>query len=380
MATSVKISTRIRNWLKRYERPISSISLVGGFVFDAVTLRHVDAFWENIWVVGHLLIVGICIVLLNRANSKMSNNEDVPNIHAIASTRATDPGTYHFWLVNILQFFFGGILSTYLVFYFRSGSIAVDWPFLLILALAFWANESFKKHYVRMSLQITLFYMSILAFAIFIIPVLIHQIGTWVFILSGIVSLVVIYFFLRIIKFFAPYSFSRERGVTLFLIGIVFVIVNVLYITNIIPPIPLSLKDAGVYHSLIKNKEGDYVVTAEPWSWKNLLTFYDDIHLTADQNVYVYASVYAPSFLNTTIVHHYEWYDDATSTWIDKGSIPISIVGGRENGFRTYSYKTHPSPGQWKVSVETQNGLVIGMVQFNVVDSEAGNLDTVVLK
>jgi hypothetical protein len=43
---------KIRNWYGRYERPISSLSLVGGFIFGAVTLKRVDLFWENIWVVG----------------------------------------------------------------------------------------------------------------------------------------------------------------------------------------------------------------------------------------------------------------------------------------------------------------------------------------
>ena len=50
----------------RYERPISSASLVGGFVFDALTLRRVDTFWENFWVVVHLVVVAACIVLVNR--------------------------------------------------------------------------------------------------------------------------------------------------------------------------------------------------------------------------------------------------------------------------------------------------------------------------
>jgi len=133
MSRKLVIVHHVRNWYARFERPISSISLVGGFVFDALTLKRVDTLWENVWVIGHIVIIGICIIL----------------VHAIKNHEGDEgnPAKVHFWLVNMLQFFFGGILSTYLVFYFRSGDISVSWPFILILAIAFWANEAFCSIY-----------------------------------------------------------------------------------------------------------------------------------------------------------------------------------------------------------------------------------------
>ena len=47
--------------------------------------------------------------------------------------------------MNLLQLFFGGLLSTLLVFYFRSGSLSASWPFLLVLGVAFAANESLRE-------------------------------------------------------------------------------------------------------------------------------------------------------------------------------------------------------------------------------------------
>ena len=55
----------IRNFYGRFDRPISSISLVGGFVFDALTLKRLDTLWENLWILGHLLVVGIFITLIH---------------------------------------------------------------------------------------------------------------------------------------------------------------------------------------------------------------------------------------------------------------------------------------------------------------------------
>src|SRR6185369_10909742 len=144
-----KIS-KLKNWYGKYERPISSLSLVGGFVFDALTLKRVDLLFENLWVIGHLVIIAVCMVIVH---AMQKNEGDESN-----------PSKAHFWLVNIIQFVFGGVLSTYLVFYFRSSDISVSWPFLLILALCFWANESLKRQFVRLSFQVALLFLSFFSF------------------------------------------------------------------------------------------------------------------------------------------------------------------------------------------------------------------------
>ena len=160
----------IRNFYGKFERPISSLSLVAGFVFDALTLKRVDTLWENVWILGHLLIIGIFITLIHLSENEGGNEKN--------------PKKAHFWYVNILQFFFGGILSTYLVFYFRSADIFVTWPFIALLVGAFIANESLKRHYIRLSFQISLFFLSIYSFAIFLVPVVLHKIGDGIFLLS----------------------------------------------------------------------------------------------------------------------------------------------------------------------------------------------------
>lgn len=88
-----------RDWYGRFERPISSLSLIAGFVFDAFTLKRVDTLWENSWIVGHLIIVGVFIALIHLKENEVGDEEN--------------PDKAHFWFVNILQFFLGGFRSNY---------------------------------------------------------------------------------------------------------------------------------------------------------------------------------------------------------------------------------------------------------------------------
>lgn len=347
-----KLFTRVRNWYGRYERPISSLSLIGGFVFDALALQRVDMFWENFWVVVHLLIVGTCIVLINRNDLGVGDEKN--------------PSKVHFWLVNILQFFFGGLLSTYLVFYFRSSDIFVEWPFILILALAFWANESLKRSYVRLSFQIILFYLSLFAFAIFLVPVLVHDIGPGVFLLSGIFSLIAMAGFLWILAHFSREKVNKNKKAVIAWVALVFILVNILYFNNLIPPIPFSLKDSGVYHSIIRDENGDYVVTSEQTNWWNFFTLYKDFHANQNDNAYVYSAVFSPPSFNTTIVHDWQYYDPVKKAWVDEEKIALGVIGGRDGGFRTWSVRNGLYPGHWRVNVETENGQTIGTVRFNI--------------
>jgi hypothetical protein len=348
-----KFITHARNWYGRFERPISSLSLVGGFVFDALTLQRVDAFWDNVWVIAHLAIVGVCIILIHRNELVIGDEKD--------------PAKMHFWFVNVMQFFFGGILSTYLVFYFRSGDILVEWPFILMLALAFWANESFKRAYIRLSFQIVLFYLSIFAFAIFLVPVIVHDIGPAVFLLSGIFSLAAMAGFLWVLARFARGKVGKNKNLIGAWIAVVFIAVNVLYFNNLIPPIPLSIKDSGVYHSIAKDVSGDYIVTSEEMSWWNFFTLYKDFHASTTDSVYVYSAVFSPPAFNMNIIHDWQYYDPTAKVWTDEEKIALSVTGGREEGFRTWSVKNGLAPGHWRVNVQTETGQTIGTVRFNIV-------------
>src|SRR3989344_4919190 len=274
----------IRNFYGRFERPISSFFLVFGFILDALTLRRVDRLWENLWIIGYLLVIGIFITLIHVKEKEIESGEN--------SNKA------HFWYVNILQFAFGGIFSAYLVLYFRSADIMAAWPFITLLIITFIANEFLKQHYIRLSFQISLFFLSIYFFIIFLVPIIIHQIGAWVFLLSGLISLIFIIIFLKILFYFIKDKFPESKKLVMSLIFGIFIFINFLYFTNLIPPIPLSLKDAGVYHSIEKNKDGNYIATYEDRGFRDYFKLYTDFKHNIGTPIYAFSAIFSPKNLN----------------------------------------------------------------------------------
>lgn len=342
----------VRNFYGRYERPISSVSLILGFVFDAITLKRVDTLFESLWILGHLVVIGIFIILIHVKESEEGSEKN--------------PSKAHFWYVNILQFFFGGILSTYLVFYFRSVDIFATWPFIALLLVAFIANESLKRHYIRLNFQISLLFLSIYSFMIYIIPVLLHKIGAGVFLLSGIASLVIISLFNSFLFHLTKDKFNKSKKAVNSIIFSIFILVNFLYFTNLIPPIPLSLKDTGTYHSIQKNSNGSYTTTHEDYSWTRYFKLYPNFKTTAGSPVYVFSAIFSPKNLNLTIVHEWQHYDEKKSKWVTESEISLSVVGGREGGFRTFSTRSNIASGKWRVNIKTQSGQVIGSERFDM--------------
>jgi hypothetical protein len=326
------------------------VSLAFGFVVDALTLQRIDAWRENLWVAGNLFLVGVCIIVLNR--------------------KIGDKG--HFWFSNIIQFSFGALLGSVFIFYFRSAALTASWPFLLLLLGAMLANEFFQKKYERLAFQLSFFYFSLFSFCIFLVPLVAKEIGPSIFVLSGGVSLFILWVYIFVLHHFVRERFLESRTNIWVLVTAIFIGINALYFANLIPPIPLSMKDSGVYHSIIKDEKGDYVVLGEPRGWDKYFALGEKVHWQSGETLYVYTAIFSPGSLNTDIVHDWQYREDSPSgeEWISVTRTPLHLAGGRSGGFRTYSGKSNFFPGFWRVDVETPYGQLIGRINFEVVLAE----------
>ncbi len=149
--------------------------------------------------------------------------------------------------------------------------------------------------------------------------------------------------------------------------AVIALLVNVFYFARVFPPLPLVLTDAGVYHDA-RRVNGDVQVAAEeiPARWRDLFGSYPVMHIQPKAKLYAYSAVFAPHGLSAVIQHEWQWLNPAGSDWTTQQRINVSIQGGRENGYRFFTFKTAPRPGQWRVNIETSDGRMIGRVRFSV--------------
>jgi len=202
--------------------------------------------------------------------------------------------------------------------------------------------------------------------------VIFHRIGWDIFLASGAISLVVLYLFLLLLKFITKEKFAKSKKMLILSIAGIYLATNILYFANLIPPIPLSLKEAGIYHSIYRNSSGQYVVEGEAKGLLSYFSLHDDIHIVKGDTVYAHSAIFSPAMFNNNIVHVWQKYDGTSKQWITIYQVNLFTTGGREGGYRTYSYVKNITPGEWRVNVETSDHKIIGRLRFNVtyVDSE----------
>ncbi len=350
------VVSKLKNFYHRYERHIGTLTIVIGFVFDNLTLRNASINTQTQVFLLYLVLSAVSILFLHFLESKDGRKEKSE--------------TLYFWVFLLMQFSIGALFSMFFVFYSRGFALSASWPFLLLLFANLVGNELFKKYYTRLSLQVSLFFLGIFSFFIYYIPVILHEMSDKVFIYSGLASLLSWFIFMRLLDLVSFKKTNKSRIRIIIGVLSVYVLINIFYFTNLIPPVPLVMKDGGVYHNFSINDQGDYIVYHEPTTlWENLLNEYPVYHRVFGESVYVVTSVYAPSELGTQIIHDWQYYDTASKKWISASKIVVPIVGGREGGYRFYSLKQNLTAGNWRVDVETLRGQNISRIKFEIVDA-----------
>lgn len=345
----------IKTWLAKYERYLSPVALFGGFIFDNLTLRRVDLWAENLVIIIYLSVALTCIIFINTHEAGWFRHRFFvkgPN-----------------WAAYLLQFVFGGLFSAFLIFYLRSASFVASWLFLLFLIAVLVVNEFLRERYQRLIMQLSIFFIALFSYSVFALPLLLRQIGAEIFILSGFLSLGLMVLIIFSLHRIMPERIRRSKDFLVVSIGGIYIAFHFLYLANIIPPIPLALKDSGIYHSVAR-LGSDYTVSLEPSAWYNFFKDYDTVfHWQPGQPVYCFSAIFAPAEIGTDIYHRWSFYDNGVGKWTEKDRLGFSIVGGRDNGYRGYSLKYGIQPGKWRVDVITERGQILGRLNFKIIET-----------
>ncbi|HES59561.1 MAG: DUF2914 domain-containing protein [Calditrichaceae bacterium] len=351
-----KLGQRTTLFYKNYKRFLPVASFTAGFTWDSVTLTRIDLWSDNLILLAYITLLGGMLILVNFINDGVISKKWILN--------------YQNWYPMGIQFFLGGLFSSYVVFYFKSAALTKNWLFLGFLIIILIGNEFIENRLTNLKLQFILYFLATFSFFIFFIPVLLKVMNTFVFILSGIISLGwVIGLLYFIINKSGKRTFDEFKKMTIIIISIFFLL-NVLYFLNWIPPVPLSLKDAGIYHYVSRIEEG-YQVIFEKGPWYHIWKSSDnDFHYHPGDTVYCYAAVFAPTELNKKIIHQWQIFDEQTDEWKTTDRLSYKISGGRDGGYRGYSYKKNMQNGEWRINVITKEGLLLGRISFDVLSGK----------
>ncbi|MES2224257.1 MAG: DUF2914 domain-containing protein [Patescibacteria group bacterium] len=356
----------VETWYEKYEGRISVVALILGFILDNIFLGRVDSLNDMLVITTYVAISGLCIVLIHINESKK---------HNLYNARM------HFWLAFCLQFCLGGIFSAYVVFYVRSATLESSWPFLVLLAAYFLGNEYFKKYYLSLSFSLGVYFFALLSYFILVVPTVLKSISSSVFVLSTVIAVFVFGFFVWIISLYKKehIKINRNRRIAYYLTMLV--LINAFYFLNVIPPLPLILKDVGVYHNLKRQTDGNYMMQSE--NSNSLFDFFNSkevFHRMAGEPVYVFSSVYSPVDLNLNVIHNWQKYDSEKGEWVTESNVTVPIKGGRQGGYRLYSFKQYIEDGTWRVNILTEDKRLIGRTNFEVITGDTNTTTTTVLK
>ena len=339
---------RLLGWAAKNERRIGAVVFVFGFISDVLTFTLLPFNLVNIYFISFLTFAAICAL----------GSHILPNV-----------GEGKSWFVRTLsvlfplgaQYALGNLLSGFVVFYSKNAEVAVSWPFILILVLAYIGSEYFRKYKTYLIFQTSLFFLVLYAYLIFALPLLVHTIGPWVFAGSTLAACVLFGVFLLLLRRLNQNRYLESRRNIVAAAAVLLAVVNVAYFTELIPPLPLTLTDSGVYHTLTKVPGGYLVKGEEEKPWWDIRT--TTVHATPGEAVYAFSAVKAPAAFGSAVTH--VWEHQISGKWVKMSEATFPISGGREGGYRGYSQAT-VAPGAWRVSVKTENGQVIGRIRFNV--------------
>jgi len=339
--------------MQKRERHLSAFAMIAGFIFDNIFFDRIDVWQTHLWLASYALSCFIAISWLHFIEARVERGRPRPRWRVI--------------LPITTQFALGGFWSAFVIFYGHSAVLSASWPFLLFLFLIFLGSEYFSQYHERLVFTSVLFFFAIYSYAIFAVPIYTGTLGTLTFIESGVVAIGIFALFTIVLRMLGRERFLADIWRIRFGAACVFVIINIFYFTNILPPLPLSATASGVYHA-VWHIPGAYLGASEEESWQvRYLGFTPTIHITPGEALSAYSEIFAPTALTTTVVHRWQRYSPEEKQWITRAVITYPIVGGRDGGYRGYSTVRVGEAGEWRVNVETIDGRLIARLPFTAV-------------
>ncbi len=343
----------IKALYQKYERWVPILFFLLGFIFDASVLNRIDEL--------HVIIQQAIYLAISAALIRFELLEGVREVRVPKILE-------RFWKYReaLLHFLLGTLLNCYTIFYFKSASAFTSFVFIILLIALLVVNEFKRFGESQTKVHVAFLALCLVSYCSSLIPIILGSIGTLPFLLSAFVAGSVFYFYTRWLK--ADLGENCEKMKThlyrpYFSVHSLFA---VLYFAHAIPPVPLSVEYMGIYHDVKRGAEG-YILSSTRPAWK-FWEHGDQTFLARPGDVvYCFAQIFSPSRFSDKLQVRWSLYDEKRG-WVKQDAIPLPILGGREEGYRTFTRKENYTPGEWRVQIETLEGHEVGRIGFKIVE------------
>lgn len=339
---------------------VPALFFLSGVTYDTLTLTRIDRLQDNLILLIYLLLLGLLIVLTGRLGVDLPPDGERAVALPPLARYALRVKPY---CPMAIQFLLGSLFSAYAIFYSRSATLTTTAIFFTLLIVLLIVNEFLRDRLSSLRLLISLYAVVCFAFFTFFLPVMTGYMNAFVFLTGAGLSAGVT---LRVVQLIYRDNPDRSKTEAIGVTAPAFALIGLLigfYFLNWIPPVPLSLKYGGIYHQV--RKVGDRFDLSFDKKWYQIWKR-SDTTFPAGEPIYCFTAVFAPVDLDTTVYHHWYFRTNGGRPFVHADKIPIKISGGREGGYRAYSFKQRLNPGDWRVDVETEDGRIIGRVSVQV--------------
>lgn len=359
-AKTQSLMERVQEWRQKNELAEIAAFFFIGFVYDVLTLSRID---DTLTMVQQFVYLGVLATLL-LLEQKHPEGAEPPK--ALAKVWK--------WREDAIHFFYGSLLSSYTLFFFKSASGLTAFLFLVTMFVLMVANELpiFRK--LGPLVRVALFSLCVSMYMAYVLPVIIGKANFWIFLLAqvlaggavfGVIRLLLHWNILdrvQVIKQIAAPGFG------------VLVVALFLYVVRVLPPVPLAVTFSGVYHDVKPANVGkgrEYHLYHDPKWWKFWVKDDRDFLMRQGDVAYYFFSIFAPKDFDQYKVTVRWFYDDPAKGWRELSKFsPTLRSTGAERGLRYYALTRNLKPGDWYVVLETEDGHEINRQSFSVEKDE----------
>lgn len=347
---------RLKELYQRYERWMPVAFFVLGFLFDVLTITRIDQIDVIIQQVVYLILV---IALIT--------------VDLIGKLRPVEPPALlrKVWPYRefLMTFALGTLLNSFTIFFFKSASGLTSFFFVVILVAALIASEFKKFGEYHTLFQVLLLSLSLISSFQCWVPMIFGFSGALPFLAAGFASALCVLLWYKYLKPRLEAKPELLKTHVVYPYAATHALFTLLYFLHVIPPVPLSVSYMGIYHQAEK-RDGKYVLGyTRPWYrfWeRGDETFY----ARPGDTVVAYVQVFSPSGFKDRLQVRWLWLDPRRG-WQPQDAIPLTVTGGRDEGFRATTRKSNYQPGHWRVQVETTDEREVGRFGFRIVADES---------